>query len=386
MVALGGALALLAGCADFTQEAQAGAWSAQPTLSPEAPPNPGAPGQSDQNAGGSQGQQQNPTTVPPPKGCTDYNPVVIATCLNQVSAIAVLPGTADDPVGLAAERTTGRILRVHKGDKPAVVATLAVDAAGDGGLTGLALSPTYTQDQLVFAYVTTATDNRVMMIAPGDSPKPVLTGIPRGTKDNRGVLALDHKGALLVATGDAGNPSLASNPTSLAGKVLRIDANGEPAPGNPTPGSRVVASGLIDPGGMCTTADGARAWVTDRTPSQDVLYRVQSNHATLDTPAWTWPDKPGVAGCAAFDSSVMVATSTAGNLQNLSLNSDGSFTNKPVVTLQGKQGFGRLGGMDVLNTSAAMVGTVNKEPGGTPGSSDDRVVIITKQQAGGGQD
>ena len=106
-----------------------------------------------------------------------------------MAAVAALPGTSTDPVGLAAERTTGRILRVHKGDDPALVTTLPVDATGDGGLTGLALSPTYSQDQLVFAYVTTATDNRVVLIAPGDAPKPVLTGIPRGTTNNRGVLA-----------------------------------------------------------------------------------------------------------------------------------------------------------------------------------------------------
>ena len=46
---------------------------------------------------------------------------------------------------------------------------------------------------------------------------------------------------------------------------------------------------------------------------------------------------------------VMVATSTAGNIQNLALNADGSFTSKPVVTLQGDKGFGRLAGMDVLS-------------------------------------
>jgi glucose/arabinose dehydrogenase len=274
---------------------------------------------------------------------------------------------------------------VHKGDAPVVVARLAVNAAGDGGLTGLALSPTYTQDQLIFAYVTTPTDNRIMRIAPGDTPKPVLTGIPRGATDNRGVLSVDHRGELLVATGDAGNPSAAANPHSLAGKVLRIDVDGAPAPGNPDPNSPIVASGLVDPGGLCSSGDGTRAWVTDRTSAQDVLYRLVIGQP-LNQPAWTWPDKPGVAGCAAFSDLVMVSTSSAGNLQNLALNSDGSFTAKPEVTLQGSQGFGRLSGMDILDAQNAVVGTVNKDPGGHPESSDDRVVIITRQPAGGGQD
>ena len=98
------------------------------------------------------------------------------------------------------------------------------------------MSPTYGEDQLVFAYVTTATDNRVLMIAPGDAPRPIVTGIPRGSTNNRGALALDNQGALLVATGNAGDPA-AGNPTSLAGKVLRIDVDGQPAAGNPHPGS-----------------------------------------------------------------------------------------------------------------------------------------------------
>lgn len=381
---MGAAAVTLAGCATFTQEA--GTWTSAPALSPEAPPNPVLPGQGQSTGGGGrQNQPQNPTTVPPPQGCQDFNPAVIATCLNPVSAVVALPGTEDDPVGLAAERTTGRILRVHKGDKPALVATVPVNTAGGGGLSGLALSPTYTQDQLIFAYVTTATDNRVMLIAPGDTPKPVLTGIPRGKTDNAGVLAVDHRGELLVATGDAGNAALSDNPSSLAGKVLRIDVDGAPAPGNPNPNSPIVASGLVDPGGMCTSLDGSRAWVTDRTSSQDVLYRLVIGQP-LDQPSWTWPDKPGVSGCAAFSTSVMVATSVAGNVQSLALNADGSFTGKPVISLQGADGFGRLSGMDIISDRGALAGTVNRASGGKPGSSDDRVVVITSEPAGGGQD
>lgn len=385
-LAASAATVALAGCATFTQEAAPSNWTSAPALTPEQPPNPVLPGQAGPGTGGGGARQPaDPRSVPPPKGCQDFNPAVIATCLNPVSAVVALPGTQNDPVGLAAERTTGRILRVHKGTDPTVVTTLHVTPTGDGGLTGLALSPTYTQDQLVFAYVTTPTDNRVMLIAPGDTPKPVLTGIPRGSSGNRGVLAVDHRGELLVATGDAGDPAAADDPHSLAGKVLRIDVDGKPAPDNPDPNSPIAASGLLDPGGMCTSLDGSRAWVTDHTPSQDVLYRLVIGQP-LNQPAWTWPDRPGVAGCAAFSTSVMVATSVAGNVQSLSLNSDGSFTSKPVVSLDGASGFGRLSGMDIISNSGAIAGTVNKAPGGHPQSSDDRVVIITSAPAGGGQD
>ena len=115
-----------------------------------------------------------------------------------------------------------------------------------------------------------------------------------GASGNRGALGLDHRGALLLATGNAGNPALARNPNSLAGKVLRIDASGQPAPDNPTP-ARVVAQGLNSPGGVCASMDGSRLWVTDNAPTADVLYQLEPGKP-LAAPAWTWPDRPGVAG------------------------------------------------------------------------------------------
>lgn len=389
MAAFGAVAVLVSGCANFASEAAPQNWQPAPTLSPEAAPQPQLPGESGgtggQGNGAGSGSNQNPATVPPPNGCTDYHQQVIATCLGPVSAVAALPGTDTNPVGLAAERTTGQIVRVQHGQQPTVVANLSVDASTDGGLTGLALSPSYAQDQLIFAYITTPTDNRIMRIAPGDTPKPILTGIPRGPKDNRGELALDHKGNLLVVTGDAGSPQAANDPNSLAGKVLRIDVNGAPAPGNPNPGSAIVASGLTDPGGVCSSADGARAWVTDRAASQDVLYKLQVGQP-LGAPAWSWPNRPGVAGCVAFPTSVMIATSTAGNVQSLSINADGSFAGQPQVALTGAAGYGRLDGLDLLNANGAMAGTVNKD-GGSPVSSDDRVVLIFGASGpGGGQD
>ena len=115
----------------------------------------------------------------------------------------------------------------------------------------------------------------MVRIAPNDVPKPIITGIPRGATNNRGALALDHTGALLLATGDAGNAQAAGDLKSMAGKVLRFDPTGQPAPGNPTPDSLVVASGLSAPGGMCTSVDGPGGWVTDRAATQDVLYRLE---------------------------------------------------------------------------------------------------------------
>lgn len=376
---LGGVL-LIAGCATFTDQPPPESWRPQEQLTPQGGPEPQVPGEGGPGTPDGGGGAR-PSKIPPPDGCTDYDPAVIGTCMDTVSAVAALPGDGQDPTALVGERKTGRILRVKMGSEPQVVATVPVDGSTDGGLTGLALSPSYAEDQLIFAYVTTATDNRVVRIAPGDVPKPIITGIPRGTTNNRGALALDRRGALLLATGDAGNQAAAGNTKSMAGKLLRFDASGQPADGNPTAGSLIVSSGLHAPGGVCAAVDGSGTWVTDRTAAQDVLYRLTPGKP-LATPAWTWPDRPGVAGCAASVAGVLVVTSKAGNAQLLPMAPDGSFSGKPQISLEKDKGFGLLGGMDAVNEQVAVVGTVNKD-GGKPGTSDDRAIVVIPPTGGG---
>lgn len=377
-------LLLVSSCARFDDTAAEAEWTprAEPTAAqgpqPELPESGG-----EGSIPGNPGTPPPRTSYPPPDGCTDHDPAVIATCLDSVVAVAAFPGDGSKPTALAAERRSGRVLRVSAGAKPETFAKLSVTPTGDGGLTGLSLSPTYAEDQLVFAYITTATDNRVVRFGQGQEPKAILTGIPKGRKNNRGALGRDGSGALLVATGDAGRPGAAKDPRSLAGKVLRIDGLGKPAEGNPTPGSAVIAAGLHAPGGLCTAADGSRSWVTDRGPDADALYRLTPGRP-LSEPTWRWETKPGVAGCADWTDMISVATTSAKRVENLTLSRDGSATGKPQSTMDGKDGpsFGRLSGMDLLNERLAVVGTVNKD-GGKPGSSDDRVVVIVRPPADG---
>lgn len=374
----------LSGCVSFAEQPPPQSWTTQPQLTPETAPNdngggpaPGAGG----GRGGGGGQRQQQTSVPPPQGCKDFHDSVIGTCMDTIDAVAPFPGS-DPPSGLVAERKTGRVMQVRAGEDPTPITRLTVDASTGGGLTGLTLSPTYGEDQLVYAYITTPTDNRLVRFAAGDSPKPILTGIPRGQTGNRGSLTLDRTGALLLATGDAGNPALAADPKSLAGKLLRIDVQGKPASDNPDPSSPVIAAGLHTPGGVCVGTDG-RPWVTDRAPDKDAIFRVDPGKP-LGNPAWSWPDKPGVAGCVVAPTLLMVATSVAANMQNLPLNPDGVVTGKPTVNMDNPpDNFGRLGGLAVLNSSVALAGTVNKD-GGQPVSSDDRAVLIAINPALGG--
>ena len=330
----------LAGCAtfpdagprDWREKVEGAGELGGPPLVPE-------PGPSGEPQGSP--QDSDPSATAEPVGCNDPDLQVVATCLAPVSAVAVLP---DSRTALVAERTTGRVLRVQRGTDPVLVTTVPVDPSGGGGLTGLVLSPGYAEDRLVYAYATTPTDNRVLRLAPGEEPKPVLTGIPRGSRDNGGALATDGRNALLVATGSAGLPS---DDGSLAGKLLRIDTLGRPAADNPNPASPIVSSGLRAPGGVCT--DAGAIWITDRPGSRDVLYRAKPG--ALGDPSWTWPDRPGVAGCVAQPGLLLVAQTGARSVFVLRPDDNGTFTGAPESLLQNR--YGRLyGGRDGARRAA----------------------------------
>ncbi|MEU7818164.1 PQQ-dependent sugar dehydrogenase, partial [Pseudonocardia sp. NPDC049154] len=371
LVALIGLLALLAGCATFPDEGPRdwqektegqGELGGPPSVQ-EAPG--GEPGDED-------GDSADPGAPQAPAGCDDPDPQVVATCLDPVGALAVLPNGVSALVG---ERATGRVLRVERGRDPVLITTVPVDAAGGGGLTGLVLSPTYQEDQLVYAYATTPEDNRVLRLAPNEPPKPVLTGIPKGSSGNGGALGTDAGNTLLVATGNAGDPAPA--PTALNGKVLRIDTLGRPAAANPDPGSPVLSTGLSQPGGICTDSTNESVWVTDRATSRDVLYRVAPG--PLGPAAWTWPDRPGVAGCMAQPGVVAVALTGGAALSVLRPADDGSFSGAPETLLADV--YGRLAAATLGSDGLLWLGTVNRS-GGRPVASDDRVIRIQPPSGG----
>ncbi len=135
------------------------------------------------------------------------------------------------------------------------------DNTGEGGLMGVAFSPGYnaSSDRHVFACYSTSSDNRVvrfdldMLAAPGariTNWTVIVSGLPHNTFHNGcRVQFQPGTGALFVSTGDAAVATAPQSTTVLGGKILRIDQNGAPWPGNAS-GQRWYTRGHRNPQGL----------------------------------------------------------------------------------------------------------------------------------------
>ena len=319
-----------------------------------------------------------PSTPPPPpplpakpfpKACPA--PGVMQGCLESTSGLIMGP---DGKTALVAERTTGAVKQISVSAEPTVKTVIPVDAAGDGGLMDIVLSPTYSQDRLMYAYVSTPTDNRVIRIAEGDVVKPLLTGIPKGAVGNTGSLIFTSPTTLVVQTGDAGNPGMAGDPKSLAGKVIRIE---QPTTVDQAPPTTAL-SGMGSGGGMCVDPADKSLYVTDRTPGGDRLQRIGPDSKV--TTVWTWPARPGVAGCAALDGTVLVnLVNTKQTVAVRLATGTGAVTGDPEVVRQDTRG--HVWALAVSPDGNIWGATVNRTAG-DPEKLDDVVFPLFPQGGG----
>ncbi|MFC9925238.1 PQQ-dependent sugar dehydrogenase [Streptomyces sp. NPDC127190] len=187
--------------------------------------------------------------VPPAKGSVTVLRTV-AQGLKTPWGLAVLP----DGALLVSSRDDGTITRIdgRTGRKTVLGTVSGVSPGGEGGLLGIALSPEFTADHLIYAYFTSASDNRIVRVLYDDrkpageqlgAPDTVFKGIPKGAIHNGGRIAFGPDGMLYAGTGESGRRGLAQDRSSLGGKILRLTPDGDPAPGNPFPDSPVYSYG-----------------------------------------------------------------------------------------------------------------------------------------------
>jgi glucose/arabinose dehydrogenase len=218
----------------------------------------------------------------------------IASGLRVPWDLAFLP----DGSAVVTERGTGRLQTVTADGQLTEVRTIEEipRSAGEGGLLGVAVSPSYGQDGWVYIYYSTEQDNRVgrLRLDSQAPPEPILTGITRDRIHNGGRIRFGPDGMLYVTTGDADDRPSAQDRDDLNGKILRITPEGDPAPGNPFEGSPVYSWGHRNVQGL--------AW-----DEQGRLYASELGHHNLDElnriepgANYGWPEVEGTGGGSDF--------------------------------------------------------------------------------------
>lgn len=315
-------------------------------------------------------------------------------------------------VAVVTERTTGRVLLVTPpdGDQAGNVTDLGkihgLFTRGDGGLLGVAVSPSFVSDHSLYFYETTRKDNRVVRMPLTDAGlgrgSNVLTGIPSGPRDNGGQLRFGPDGNLYVGTGDAGRPALAQQKRSLAGKVLRIAPDGSAASGNPQ-GGRVWASGFRNVLGIAFDGDGA-LWATDAGPNQDELDRIvpggnggwpahegEGGPKRFLRPAVTWAPGRATPGGLAFVGSYLWVSGVAGqDLWRIKVEGGEAGDTTPYFAARGKKPstYGALRAVALAPDGKLWIATSNTDGGkaskggkgrqGRQGRQDDDRLLMTQ--------
>lgn len=106
------------------------------------------------------------------------------------------------------------------------LARVAVSALGEGGLLGLALDPAFARNRFVYLYFTVADGMRLERWRLAQHrlvrQQSLVDGILAGPVHDSGRIAFGPDRRLYVSTGDAGQPQLAQDLSSLNGKFLAL--------------------------------------------------------------------------------------------------------------------------------------------------------------------
>jgi glucose/arabinose dehydrogenase len=313
----------------------------------------------------------------------------IVTGLHVPWGITFLPGKNGD--ALVAERTTGKIIRISRpgGRKSVAMTVPGVDTnAGEGGLLGLAVSPHYAQDKLVYAFYTSSSDNRIVRFKLGGKPQVILKGVVRGLIHNAGRIAFGPDGKLYAGTGEAGQSDLAQRVDTLNGKILRVNPDGSVPSDNPFKGSPVWSYGHRDPQGIAWDAQG-RLWSSefgqDRFDEVNLIRkgknygwpvvegRGDTHGGKYVNPKVTFTtDQGSPSGDAVRGHYLYVAALRGEALYRIRLK--GSSVGKPVKLLSGR--YGRLRTVVKAPDGSLWVATSNRDGRGTPHKGDDRIIRI----------
>lgn len=378
--ALAGCGALLTAGCSASGGARAGAGGSPPG----SPPGSASPGATDRAQ----------ESAAPARGSVTVSGEV-AKGLESPWGVAPLPGGDL----LVASRDKGTISRVRTdtGAVTQIGKVPGVAPGGEGGLLGLALSPNFASDRLVYAYFTTESDNRIARMRYDEqrtagqqlgAPDTVLRGIPKGVVHNGGRIAFGPDKMLYAGTGETGDKALAQDKKSLGGKILRMTPDGQPVHGNPEADSVVYSYGHRNVQGLAWDGD-KRLWAAEFGQNTwDELNLIQpggnygwpevegkAGRAGFRDPVAVWkPDEDSPSGITWAQGSVWMAGLKGERLWRIPLKGAVPVA-EPEAFLQGA--YGRLRTVVSLGGDKLLLVTSETDGRGSPEAGDDRILTLT---------
>lgn len=337
------------------------------TSAPEATPTPG------------------PTSVEP-----TGSPTILTTGLTSPWSVVPLgSGSA-----LISERDTARVVELTADGVKRVVGTVpGVGHGGEGGLLGLAI----VGETTLYAYLTSATDNRIVRIPLRGSagsytlgePELILSGLAKAGNHNGGRIAVGPDGKLYATVGDAGRPGSAQEMSSLNGKILRMNLDGSTPTDNPFPDSLIYTLGHRNPQGLVWDATG-QLWASEFGQNTwDEFNRIiagsnygwpvvegqQGKDGFVD-PVLQWATADASpSGVAFVDGTFFMAALRGARLWTIDMNLPGSAEPQARAWFTGE--FGRLRDAVAGPNGTLWVLTNNTDGRGSPLEGDDKLLQIS---------
>jgi glucose/arabinose dehydrogenase len=312
-----------------------------------------------------------PTSAPSP-GVTEPARGPVELQVTEVARGLEVPWSlAWDPSGaLWFTQRTGTLSRLNGPSRQIA----GVTPVGEGGLMGLEID----RQGRMFVMYTSAQDNKIVRLEADGSQTVLVSGIARAAIHDGGRLRFGPDGTLYASTGDASQTNLAPNPSSLNGKVLRVDTeNG---------GANVFSIGHRNPEGLCFEP-GGRFLSTEHGPTGNDEVNVLREGfdggwpGTAGNGIRNYSPSVAPAGCVVYSAdlipqwkgSMLFGTLRGQGLRRLTFAADGSVAGEEVL-YEGE--YGRIRDVAVGPDGAVYFTTSNRDGRGTARNGDDRIMRI----------
>ena len=345
-----------------------------------------------------------PPTTPSPEVFTTQDGVrfVVEAPVSALDVPWSMAFAPDNRLVLTERAGRVRILNIATMTAELALTLDGVFTQSEAGLLGIALDPDFTQNRQVYLYYTAVAGagavNRVLRFRETGNRLTdrvtLLDNLPAASIHDGGRLRFGPDRLLYITTGDAANTSLAQDPASYAGKILRLNTDGTSPRDNPF-SSPVFSYGHRNPQGLDWHPTTADLWASEHGNSGNDEINLIRGGINYGWPriegAATMPGMqppaafftPAIAPSGAsfyrgsrfpqFADNLFVATLRGTHLLRLRVNAAGQVTSQERL-LEGR--FGRLRDVQVGPDGALYILTNNRDGRGNPATTDDRLLRI----------